>query len=113
MKVAIFGAKSIALGVYYALQMLYNEYHVDKFLVSSLSDNPHELAGIPVMESRFYTDKDACILIATPENVHKEIKAILQNQGFHNLVCIDSCKEADLMEKYYTKLGLFPSVHLL
>lgn len=113
MDIAIFGAKSIALGVYYAVSTLYAEYNVKAFFVSSNMGNPENLAGLPVLESATYMNKDICVLIAVPENIHPEIIEILEKQGFHNYICIDSKKEAFLMEQYFDKAGKFASIHML
>lgn len=116
----IYGAKSIALGVYQAIKELYPEYPVCCFLVSSLQNNPSALAGLPVRElkrfSKEFTQKDrdnVHILIATPEDIHMEIAASLNQYGFHYYTCIDSHKEAGLMERYFTKKQIFPSIHTL
>lgn len=108
--VAIFGAKSVALGVYHAIHELYPGCPIKHFVVSSMKENAPTLAGLPVLELGELERKDICILVATPENSHAEIVASLEEKGFHNHICIDSWKEADLMEKYYAKLGIFPSV---
>lgn len=113
-KLAIFGAKSIALGACLAIQQLYKEdFEVVGFLVSSKAGNPDTLAGIPVYELTGFLQKDICILIATPEDVQGEIVKQLEEQGFHNHICVDSRKEADLMEKYYSDIGIFQSIHNL
>lgn len=112
-KITIFGAKSIALGTYHAIHTLYPEQWIDAFLVTSKENNPDTLVGLAVVELSLYEDKEACVLIATPENVHEEIVQMLDEQGFHDYVCIDSRKEALLMEKYYEKIGEFASAHTL
>lgn len=112
-KIVIFGAKSIALGVCCAVRELYENCTVDAFLVSSKAGNPERLAGLPVLASADYEDKDTYILIATPESIQEEIVKMLESQGFHNRICIDSRKEAELMERYYEKTGMFASVHAL
>ena len=58
-KVAIFGAKSIAMGVCHAVQQLYkNDFEIIGFLVSSKEDNPDTLLGLPVYELESFTQKD-------------------------------------------------------
>lgn len=113
MKIAIFGAKSIALGVCLAVQKLYPEYEVETFLVSSLDDNPSTLAGLPVQEIQSYSEKGIWILIAAPEDLHREIAGCLKERGFFHYVGIDSHKEAVLMERYFALIGIFPSIHRL
>ena len=112
-KIVIFGAKSIALGICNAVQTLYPEHKVEAFLVSSKVGNAETLANLPILECSVYEDKDACVLIATPENVHGDIIQTLEEQEFYNYVCIDSAKEADLMERYYQKMRKFLSIHEL
>lgn len=107
MKIVIFGAKSIALGVCRAVQELYKEFDVIGFMVTSREGNPDTLAGLPVYELESFQDKDICILIATPEDMHIVIVRSLEEKGFHSHICIDSKKESDLMGKYYTLAGEF------
>lgn len=111
MKLAIFGAKSIALGICLAVQKLYKEFEIKGFLVSSMEGNPDTLVGLPVCELGEYPCKKVCILIATPEDVQEEIVRLLEEQGFHNHICMDSREESRLMEKYYASIGDFPSIH--
>jgi len=110
-KIAIFGAKSIALGVCLAVQKLYRDFEIVGFLVSSKKGNPDTLAGFPVYELDAFTDKKICVLIAIPEDMQEEIVALLEGHGFHNHICMDSEKESELMEKYYVSLGTFQSIH--
>ncbi len=107
MKIVIFGAKSIALGVFRAVQRLYEEFDVEGFLVTSKKGNPDTLAGLPVYELDRFEDRDACILIATPQDTHIAIVKSLEEKGFHSHICIDSKKESDLMGKYYAVSGEF------
>lgn len=112
MKIAIYGAKSIALGVCKAVQRLYKGFDVSSFLVTSSVGNPDTLAGLPVYELDNFGDKDICILIATPEDTHSAIVKSLEEKGFHNHVCIDSKKESDLMGKYYALEGEFTPLRI-
>lgn len=112
-KLAIFGAKSIALGVYRAIQELYREYEVVVFLVSSKENNPDTLAGLSVVELDHFHEKDIYILIATPENFHADIVRSLEEHQFHHYICMDWRREAKLMEKYYEHIGMFQSIHTL
>ena len=70
-ELAIYGARSLALGMYYAIQKLYPRCTIRYFLVTSLQNNPHRLAGLPVKEIEDYSRearKDKVhILIATPQ----------------------------------------------
>lgn len=110
-EVAIFGAKSIALGICVAIRKLCGELKVIGFLVSSREGNPDMLAGLPVYELCEFNRKDICILIATPEDKQEEIVSALERKGFHNHICVDSRRESELMERYYAETGIFRSVH--
>lgn len=112
-KIAIFGAQSIALGACKAVQELYKDFEVIGFLVSSKTGNPDMLAGLPVYELGNFQEKNVCVLIATPEDIQESIVRILEEQGFHNHICVDSQKESALMGKYYTRIGAFRSLHSL
>ncbi len=112
MRMVIFGAKSIALGVCRAVQKLYEEFDVVGFLVTSREGNPDTLAGLPVYELDSFQDKDICILIATPEDMHVAIVRSLEEKGFHSHICIDSQKESDLMGKYYALSEEFRALRL-
>ena len=111
LRIAIFGAQSIALGTYRAVQELYKDFEVVGFLVSSKTGNPGTLAGLPVYELGSFREKNVCVLIATPEDIQEGVVRILEEQGFHNHICVDSEKESALMEKYYTRIGAFRSLH--
>lgn len=113
MKIAIFGAKSIALGICLAIQKLYPEYEIETFLVSSLDDNPPVLAGLPVQEICGFKNKKIKIVVGAPEDLHEEIVSSLKMQGFLRYSCVNSYQEAKLMERYFDSLGQFLSIHTL
>ena len=54
------------------------------------SQNPQTLYGIPVLKlgNLETKDKDACVIIATIPRYHKEIKALLAENGFTNVLTI-------------------------
>lgn len=112
MQIVIFGAKSIALGVCKAVKELYKEFDVVGFLVTNREGNPDTLAGLPVYELDSFQERDICILIATPEDMHITIVRSLEEKGFHSHICIDSKKESDLMGKYYAMTGKFKALRL-
>lgn len=119
-KIAIYGAKSIALGIYEAIHFLYPQFPCVGFIVSSKRGNPATLAGLKVWEIFEFRDgissqelEDIRILIATPENLHSEIMAYLDTNGLHNYICMDSHREAELMERYFALQEKFPSLHSL
>lgn len=117
MDFVIFGAKSLALGVYDAMRNLYPEYPVKSFLVSSKQGNPDRLAGLPVKEiEELSCEAEAGnihVLIGTPQDLHGEIIGQLKKYGFCNYTCIDSHREAFLMERYFMEIKRFPSIHNL
>lgn len=108
MEFTIFGAQSIALGVYRALQHVHPNRKIRCFLVSKRENNPVRLAGISVLELSAFAfgltqeEKDNLeILIATPENVMDEIESVLVNHGFKHYVRQTSLRWASLMGYYY------------
>ena len=118
MKLVIYGAMSLALGTYRAIEKLYPDYPVECFLVSSLASNPSVLAGKPVWELKSFAagltsaeKEDVQVLIGTPENLHEEISACLEEQGFFHYVCMDSNKMGHLMELYFKEDSEFSSLH--
>lgn len=117
MDLVIYGARSFALGIYYAVKNLYPEYPIQGFLVSSKQENPSMLAGLPVREIGSFAcggnQDNIYILVGTPEDIHPEIAFKLEQYGFHHYTCMDSVRSSSLMEKYFLKTGIFPSVHSL
>lgn len=120
MKLYIYGAKSIALGVCRGMQALYPSHPVEGFLVSSLEGNPTTLAGLSVLAIDDFSAKLSLeekeqihVLIATPENSHSIIINTLTEYGFLQYTCIDSVTEGQLMEAYFKKTGQFSSLHEL
>ncbi len=117
MKLAIYGARSLALGTYLAIRDLYPEYPVVCFLVTSRQGNPATLANLPIREAgAFFQESDTediHVLIGTPEDVHGEIILQLEKRGFFHYTCMDSYRQAVLMERYFLKRGEFLSIHNL
>ena len=120
MQLLIYGARSLALGAYLAIQELYPQIPVMGFLVTSSENNPSVLAGLPVREIEAYTVQvgtaernDIHILIAAPEDQHAGMIQTLRHCGFSHYTCLDSEKESKLMERYFTWCSLFPSLHSL
>ena len=117
-KIVIFGAKSIALGVCKAIRLLYPQYEILGFMVSSMQGNSDMLLGLPVREIAYYvekhSDKDELqVVIAIPEDLYDEIKKTITKYGFMNYICMSSVDKAKLMEAYYKKICRFPSLHNL
>lgn len=120
MRSFIFGAKSVAIGIFRALETLQPEIQILGFLVSSLENNPKELDGLPVRElaevsAEFDAEekREICVYIAVPEILHEPIIEDLLKGGFVNYKPIDSREEAEWMERYYAGIGKFPSLHSL
>lgn len=123
-KIMIYGARSIALGIQYAIKELFPEKEILGFLVSSAKDNPQYLGGLPVVEicdfSKKYDNESnvrncgkdkITVLIGAPESVHKEIIYTLEKYGFFHYMCIDWKMEEKLMEQYYKSKKRFFSLH--
>lgn len=120
MKIYIFGAKSVAIGVCRAIRKLGPDKEILGFLVTSHENNPKELDGLPVLELgkvsaalREEEKRTICVYIAVPEILHKPI---IDNLGKHGFTCyrpVDSRMEADLMEQYFAAIGGYPSLHSL
>ncbi len=118
MTYAVYGAKSLALGMYKAIEYLYPDEECIGFVVNSRIGNPEILAKLPVVEMEElkakYVEDDRPnlhILVCTPEDLHKEISEYLDANGFDNYTCMNSVKESALMEKYFTAIGEFESIH--
>lgn len=108
MNFVIFGAQSIALGAYRAFHELYPQKDICCFLVSKRENNPLQLSGIPVLELGDFAyhlsreEKDEIeVLIATPENVMKDIEAALEYHGFRCYARLTSARWAQLMGYHY------------
>lgn len=119
-KIAVFGAKALACGIYEAVHFFYPDLDCIGFVVSSLAGNPTSLCGIKVWDLERLAKRlslqdrnDICILVATPEDIHKEITDNLKKNGFFDYICMDSRRESALMERYFTQKGIFPSLHRL
>ena len=120
MNIYIFGAKATAAGLYKALSLLEPDKKIKSFLVSDTAGNVPEIWDVPVKAiSSVATElsenekKGSCIYAAVPEIVHAEIKELLENYGFSNLIMLNSRFEADLMGQYFEAEGKFRSVHEL
>lgn len=117
-KIVFYGAKALALSMYEAIRFLYPDTPCIGFAVSSLDKNPATLCGQKVWElkelKRSLTPKEReaiRVLVATPEDIHKEIADYLEENGFLDYICMDSRREAVLMERYFTRKGSFLPLH--
>ncbi|HCT91288.1 MAG TPA: hypothetical protein DF613_07905 [Lachnospiraceae bacterium] len=109
-RLVIYGAAMVAVGVYYAVKSLYTGCRIEAFLVSGRKGNPAKIDGIPVKVLEEWDDTACKVLIAVPEEHHAVITAALEEKGFTDYVCIDAGVEAALMEEYYSRKGMFPSL---
>lgn len=116
----IFGAKSIAISTYRAVQALHGDFYIEGFLVTSLENNPHEIDGLPVKEvktaAQRMTEQDkrrVRVWIAVPDDVQSQAKELLRRYGFMDFVPVDACMESRLLEQYYGQRGIFSSIHEL
>lgn len=112
-KLVIYGAQMVAVSVYYAIRYLYPEYEINSFLVADMAGNPKAIDGIPVVPLSEFSQTDAKVLIATPENYHTAIASELEKKGLFDYICINAKKEAALMERYYESTGEFQTLHSL
>lgn len=121
MRLAIYGAQSIALGAYEAIHNICPDREVCCFLVTERGMNGDSLFGIPVLETRHFSeslsDKEKAeteILIATPETVMSEIEDTLDQAGLRCHVRLTSSRWAELTgyhymhQKKYVPLRAFP-----
>lgn len=120
MRLLIYGARSLALGAYRAIQELYPQTPVEGFLVTSLEGNPSVLAGLPVQEIGVFAaqiepgaKEELHILIAAPEDQHAGMIQTAEGLGCCHYTCLDSRKESRLVERYYAQQQIFPSLHNL
>lgn len=116
----IFGAKATAVGLYKALTLLHPAFVPDAFIVTNIDGNPTEIWGCPVLtleeveKNLSVKEKsESVIYVAVPELIHEEIRSLLIDRGFCNLNMVDSVNEAGIMEQYYERKGIFPSIHAL
>lgn len=114
MKLAIYGAQGMALGVYKAIKELFPEQKILCFIVSERGINARSLEGIPVMELNDFLKrisqnemKELEILIAVPENVMQDIEIRLKKSGIYNYVSLDSLRWSDIVRNAFLKSGRF------
>lgn len=112
MDFAIYGAQGIALGAYDAIRslMFSKKRRFRGFLVTELGANAQSLSGIPVYDLETFSkslsgkEKEKIeVLIATPENVMKELEKNLNGYGFFHHVRLTSSRWTKLMEYYYVR----------
>ena len=88
--IVIFGAGRVGMDVAEYLKCI-DGINIICFAVSKKADNPDELNGIPVKCVKDITQykESALVLIATYSGLHKEIKDILNQLDFKNILPID------------------------
>lgn len=118
MDIYIFGARATAAGLYKALSVLEPEKEIKAFLVTYAQQNLHEIWGCPVRTLAEASEElserkkaEVVVYAAVPELIHKEVRPLLGEYGFRNLVMVDSYMEADIMGRYFRKEGRFLSIH--
>ena len=110
--IVIYGAQMVGVSVYYALRTLIPDCVIINFLVSDYTGNPREIDGVQVVTlNEFDLCDDIQVLIATPENYHKEIAYQLESKGVHQYMCITSDVEMAIMKRYYNAIGRFVSLY--
>ena len=109
-QIALYGAGMVAVSVYYAIKMLDTSCRITCFIVSEKEGNPSCIEGIPILSIDEFHREQETIVIAAPENHHKAITARLEERGIMDYLCVDSDREAALMERYYEAIGDFPTL---
>lgn len=111
MEIAIYGAGMVAVSVYHVIKTLYPGCGIASFIVSEKEGNPTEVDGFPVLSLDEFCSSEwkqgTTILVAAPENHHGAITAELSKRSLKDYFCIDSPKEAALMQRYYEKTGQY------
>lgn len=101
----IYGAGVVAYGAYKAVRELY-DIRINCFLTTSSEGQPEEIDDIPVLPlgkaPRNFADK--LIIVATPEEYHKEIVQSLKEKEYNNYALLDSHHEYILMGRYLKRV---------
>mgnify|MGYP002510270443 CR=1 FL=1 len=104
-KVGIYGAGIVAYGAYKAVRELYH-VRIECFLVTSGKGQPERIDGIPVTELQKASDdfSNRLIIVATPEEYHKDIVQNLKKNKYDKYFLLDSHEEYILMSNYLKKM---------
>nr|WP_321152053.1 DUF4422 domain-containing protein [uncultured Acetatifactor sp.] len=120
MKLVIYGAQGIALGAYEALHNICPDREIICFLVTKREMNAEYLAGIPVLETEFFSKslsdqqkQELEILIATPETAMPEIEEMLDQNGLYCHVRLTASRWAELMGYCYAIGRKYTPLHAL
>lgn len=101
----IYGAGIIAYGAYRAVKELYH-IRIRCFLVTGGEGQPGQIDGVPVMvlsEAPRGVAK-GLIIVATPEEYHKDIIQSLKENKYDSYFLLDSHEEYILMGRYLKKV---------
>lgn len=106
--VVIYGAGIVAYGIKTVLDSLYQIYP-PFYIVSDCFHNPESIGEIPVYPFPKVKKllREKLVLIATPEQYHREISELLLCEGLSNFLCIDSHLEFLIMKAYYQFISRF------
>ena len=114
MDLVIYGAQGVALGAYNSIRSLWPNRKVLSFLVTSRGMNAETLCNIPVRElAEFASDypkedrHSIQVLIATPENVMRDIEKRLEEYGFGNYVRLDSARWENMQKNAFIRDNKF------
>jgi len=114
MEIAIFGAQGVALGAYNSIKKLFPNKNIICFLVTKIGINANTLCEKPVRELEEFatqcTDSEKAniqVLIATPENVMRDIEKSLEEHGFYNHVRLNSSRWAQMQKNAFVRTERF------
>jgi len=109
-QIVIYGARTVAKEVANCLMGAPYFMKIDAFMVTSLEGNPQELMGIPVVDYKEGKEKfpDAVILLAVMEKFADEILALLEEEGFQNVIPLtfESDLWSEIRGNYYRELRI-------
>lgn len=100
--ISIYGAQLFACTIYEAIKSLYRT-KVSFFIVSDISENPESIDGIKVISLEDYIRRGIFerILIATPEEHHKNIGNKLIKHGRVDYIYLTSELRNHILREYY------------
>lgn len=104
-EVCIYGAGIVAYGAYKAVRELYH-IQISCFMVTDRARQPMQIDGIPVTTLAEVQGNlaNTLIIVATPEEYHKDIVQNLKENKYNNYFLLDSHAEYILMGSYLKKV---------
>jgi len=101
----IYGAGIVAYGAYKAIKELYH-IRINCFLVTNIEGQPEQIDGIPVLALPEVPGNfiNGLIIVATPEEYHKDIVQSLKENKCNSYCLLDSYNEYILMGRYLKKV---------